>query len=1081
MKILKLRFKNLNSLHGEWQIDFTANDYTADGIFAITGPTGAGKSTILDAICLALYGTTPRLGKVSKGTNEIMSRKTGECFAEVIFESQKGVFCCHWSQRRAKGKADGNLQEPQQELSDVKTGKVLENKKTQIAETIKTVTGMDFTRFTRSIMLAQGGFAAFLQASGSERTPILEQITGTGIYSEISSRVFERQKLENIKLDTLMAETSGISVLTAEEEQRLNAELADRQRLESELKLKQKETSEALLWLENIDRLKKEIADLGTESGNAETAINAFKPQREKLARAMQAAELDVEFSRLETLIKQQQNDSEALQREKSQLSGIAAEVDNLRSKAAEADRQLTDLKNTLKQQQPIWQQIRAADVQLAEKNQVAETARTEAEKAAGQLSESRSRLAVASSEHAKTEKELEKQLKWLADNAGDELLVSQLAAINEHFAGLQKSLAELQKRRSEILADEKQLKKLEKELKSAEKQFKEQQSALEEIKKQITEQNKRLNELLENKKISEYRSELKFLRKENSYLQLINDYEKARSTVLEDGRPCPLCGAVEHPFALGNVPEISENEKQCNALEKLIEKAEELEEEIRLLNDSEKNVQKSFSEAEKTLIQLNGSRENSDKNLAEKNTQLVELENSYRQQQTTVSEKLQTFGVADLPDDSSEVIAALQVRLQNWQNNQKHRAELELRVGQLKSAVAGANDLVATAEKALTEKQSAFQKLKHEYDRLQTDRSNTFGTLNPDQEEARLTEQIATAEKNEKILLTQLNNSSARLVEVQTRCRNLEDSISNRSQEISTAEQVFNDNLVQRRFSDKAEFISCRLSAEERQSLAETEQKLKTTLAEIVARLRDRQNSLAHEQQRQLTQASSDELRTGIDSVNLHLKTVSEETGAVRQRLTDNQKARQLISDKQQFIDRQKLECQKWNRLNDLIGSKDGAKFRYFVQGLTFGIVLNHANQQLKKMTDRYLLIRDTEQPLELKVIDSYQAGEVRSTKNLSGGESFIVSLSLALGLSQMASRNVRVDSLFLDEGFGTLDDESLTTALDTLAGLHQSGKLIGVISHVPALKERIRTQIAIKKSSGGHSTLTGPGIQRL
>jgi exonuclease SbcC len=142
--------------------------------------------------------------------------------------------------------------------------------------------------------------------------------------------------------------------------------------------------------------------------------------------------------------------------------------------------------------------------------------------------------------------------------------------------------------------------------------------------------------------------------------------------------------------------------------------------------------------------------------------------------------------------------------------------------------------------------------------------------------------------------------------------------------------------------------------------------------------------------------------------------------------------------------------------------------------------LMVSHANRQLIKMTDRYLLVRDEAQPLELSVVDNYQAGEIRSTKNLSGGESFIVSLSLALGLSNMASRKVRVDSLFLDEGFGTLDEESLDTALETLAGLQQDGKLIGVISHVPALKERISTQIQVTPQAGGTSIISGPGCAR-
>ena len=140
---------------------------------------------------------------------------------------------------------------------------------------------------------------------------------------------------------------------------------------------------------------------------------------------------------------------------------------------------------------------------------------------------------------------------------------------------------------------------------------------------------------------------------------------------------------------------------------------------------------------------------------------------------------------------------------------------------------------------------------------------------------------------------------------------------------------------------------------------------------------------------------------------------------------------------------------------------------------------MVSHANRQLEKMSDRYLLIRDEKQPLELNIVDDYQAGEIRSTKNLSGGESFIVSLSLALGLSNMASRNVQVDSLFLDEGFGTLDAEALETALEALSGLHQKGKLIGVISHVSALKERISTQINIMPLSGGKSSITGPGCK--
>jgi len=147
----------------------------------------------------------------------------------------------------------------------------------------------------------------------------------------------------------------------------------------------------------------------------------------------------------------------------------------------------------------------------------------------------------------------------------------------------------------------------------------------------------------------------------------------------------------------------------------------------------------------------------------------------------------------------------------------------------------------------------------------------------------------------------------------------------------------------------------------------------------------------------------------------------------------------------------------------------------------LTFETLVGHANDHLRRLSDRYLLEPDAARPLTLNVLDNYQAGELRSTRNLSGGESFLVSLALALGLSRMASRNVRVESLFLDEGFGTLDEEALEGALSALAGLRQEGLLIGVISHVEALKERIGVQIRVVPTGGGRSALEGPGCRRV
>ncbi len=330
MRILAVRFKNLNSLVGEWQVDFTHPAYASDGIFAITGPTGAGKTTIMDAVCLALYGSTPRLGKVTKSANEIMSRQTGECFAEVTFETGKGRYRCHWSQHRARKNPDGELQQARHEIAEADSGRVLESKINQVGELIDKVTGMDFGRFTRSMLLAQGGFAVFLQASPNERSPILEQITGTEIYSRISMQVHERRAAELERCELMQAELRGIRVLGEEEEREQQSRLKEKQGQEAALAVRMKEMARALTWTEGMATLEKELEVLGKKQEDLEQRRQGFAADAARLEKARKALGLEGDYRSL--------TDMRALQaRETEELRGALAILPEKEKAGAEA------------------------------------------------------------------------------------------------------------------------------------------------------------------------------------------------------------------------------------------------------------------------------------------------------------------------------------------------------------------------------------------------------------------------------------------------------------------------------------------------------------------------------------------------------------------------------------------------------------------------------------------------------------------------------------------------------------------------------------------------------------------------
>ncbi len=1222
MRILQVRFKNLNSLAGEWEIDFMHPSFTADGIFAITGPTGAGKSTILDALCLALYGRTPRLHKVTKSGNEIMSRQTGECYAEVIFETQTGRYRCHWSQRRAHKKPDGELQSPKHEMADDASGRIFEAKIRGVAEQIEAVTGMDFDQFTRSMLLAQGGFAAFLQAAPDERAPILEQITGTEIYSKISVRVHERRFDERKKLDMLQAELAGMQLLGEDEELQLNTGLEQKIRQDEELNEQISMKNRAIAWLGGIIRLEAEIRELQLQKQAWQSRQDAFAPEQGRLGRAIQALELAGEYAGLISIRQEQENDRHDHKECLEIFSGCERDVKQAKEAMKEVSGRLGAVKAKQKEALPVIRKVLELDLKIRAKEDPVKAAEEAIAEQQSSLDRLRSGQNKDCADLEDKQKDFAELLKKLGETKADEGLVEYLAGIGEKADALKNlhrqhndtieeiNKAEGQAARAKQLWKEEagNLEKEERALLSRRKELAQKQEELRHILQDrelsswhdsvssLAAQNVLIDkgneaaqilvksreaidkltkdrEALNNKKsfieeqhraLAEKKGlqarELSLLERELFLLKKIEDFKEARRQ-LQDGRYCPLCGSREHPFAEGNIPVPDEMEQQLGTARADLERTNEAIAELMVTQaEVNKDIEQALAgqrecsekafEAElliaricselfldaaaidpgEKLKQLRIENEKELKHavgivqgvegMEKKINELREALDKAKEEVTKAEHKTQTalhgmdsvaqllerlrkeakrllsqqeesvnilqrdisgYGVQITSLDSLDYIQEqLTARRDQWVLRRQQKMELEQKIGALDMRTRHQAELMRGSEAEIRKQRELLDTMLREQESLRRERYEVFGDRNPEAEEERLAKAVEAAEKELETARQEVEARTRTFSELKSKIEELEKSIDKRDAKLKPAEEAFQKRLEGLGFIDEEDFAAASLPEEERNALAQKARALADEKTELLSEERGKIELLEGERQKGITDRSQEELDRALIKLVADQKELQQDIGGIRQRLKDNEKLKEEQQGRLRAIKLQQRECSRWDLLHEIIGSADGKKYRNFVQGLTLEMVTSYANRQLQKMTDRYLLIRDETQPLELDVIDNYQAGEIRSTKNLSGGESFIVSLSLALGLSHMAGKNIRVDSLFLDEGFGMLDEEALDTALETLAGLQQDGKLIGMISHVPALKERIGTQIQVIPQTGGRSRISGPGCRK-
>ncbi|MBN1295574.1 chromosome segregation protein SMC, partial [bacterium] len=961
------------------------------------------------------------------------------------------------------------------------TGEIFESKLRGVAEQIESATGMDFDRFTRSMLLAQGGFAAFLQAAPDDRAPILEQITGTEIYSLISIRVFERWRDERKALDLLQAETAGIVILDPEKESEMERLLETCQKEEADLTGVAAEVGKAIAWLTTLASLKKEITDLDDDAIRLQTDIDTFKPERAILGRAVQAASLNGVYAMLTMTRKQQVSDREAWKAGERALPGLESSAREQAEALKLAEQATAHARDQVRAAAPIWQTVRSLDQKVTEQEKAVKDGEVASKKDALKIdADNKTRVNEREKLH-RADAMLKRVEGFFRERARDEWLVGGLAGVEEQIKGLIALKSGIMQQDADLIALERALKRAETAQGEWGTRCGMRTQALEKVSGQLQASRDALCRLLGDRMLREYRAEKEALMREMAFLAKIAELEDHRSR-LEDGTPCPLCGATEHPFAEGNVPVADETEQTIDGLTRLIGMAEDHETVIKTLEDAERVARQNLMEAEKRESAAASDKKSAEKALTDAKASREKQQGEYDERRRAVSGKLLPLGIGDNADtDFSWVLETLRERLAAWQRHVTEKADIEKQIAGITGEIQRLDAIIETQRMVLAERREHLESWTRELAETRAVRMDVFGERSPDEEERRLNRVVSEADRAERKARDRYYERQQAYHMAKTQIDELAKRIDLREPELERLERAFAAERARVGFSSEEAFREAELPDERRRELMARAETLDERRIDLAARRKDRETRLEVETARKLTESTLEELEPRLMEAQEWVKEVRDKAAGITHALNENAASKERIREKRAVMDAQKKACARWENLHALIGSADGKKYRNFAQGLTFEMMVVHANRQLQKMSDRYLLVRDDIQPLELNVVDNYQAGVIRSTKNLSGGESFIVSLSLALGLSQMASNNVRVDSLFLDEGFGTLDEEALDTALETLAGLQQDGKLIGVISHVSALKERIGSQILVIPITGGRSRITGPGVRRI
>ena len=1130
MKFLQLEILNLASLdkQGGEVINFEEGALGESTIFSIVGPTGSGKSTLLDAICLALYNRAPRYPRKKGDKNQnieifgaadasesnrlaptdsrnILTRGKKEGYSKLTFLANNGsIYRAEWHVR---------FQRVRYENAKTALYKITRNGEEITEEAadwneLPNIIGLDYDQFLRTVLIAQGSFANFLTAKENERYELLEKLIGCEeTYTNIASEIKKAKDQATDAYNQMAASVEAVrqNLLNDEELAQLQEEIARLEKAEKELDSQLQAISKDLQWFEENDKQIKQIAIC---QENMEQAANAVKEMQAQILRL----QLHDEVQPAVNLLQEVERQTQSIHEQEENILKAEVNIKSQESVIAESEKTLASLKEAVGKAQELLEKalpviaearalktkMEAAMPNLKEKEEALELAKKENQTAQKDVEENARNIKKWEAEMEKanlalktTKEEIDKQKQTLREATQ----AAEQAWERERNKTAGQNIEELQN--SKTIADRK-LQDVQQAIKvvahldtaTTEKQKNEERILV------LGKRNAEIAEALGKLTIEALTQETLTLR--NAYTLMVSEKWEIHRANLTEGKPCPLCGSTTHPYHTDNrqfeeaTTELSQLLKVKEDLLKLQQKEEKDLSGERKQNDGE--VQTLQKQQEKLSGEIATYEEEWKALIAQypkipkAEAELKSLLPIYENKAKDASSKLCLFNkiqkeierLTQLKDKAVKDEAAYESKASTIQNKaQENASTCATKLAEQKALTINLISQQKSKEEAYGKALQAWNSAKKEMEEWQEKYKQILNGEEPDAAEQRLTaakdEATKAAEnQNENInkLQAELANSKGSHQTMLSQNKTMKENLQAKEKELDLWIEEYNKQLeeksIEPRFIDRNTIREMLYSAEDWNAIRREKDEKEKAVASTTALYQSAEK--AHQQHLEHQPAQTRDALLAIQQ-EYQERSQRNELIAAKARMQNHQEAVKLLGDKAEALKLVTQEKDDWTAITDAIGA-DGKTLRKIAQCYTLSFLIAHANQEIRKFNSRYEL-QQVKHSLGIRVIDHDRADDIRDTTSLSGGETFIVSLGLALGLSALSSRNISFENLFIDEGFGTLDPDTLATVIDSLAMLQSSqGKKVGVISHTDTMSERITTQIRIIKNGNSGSS---------